>query len=98
MIFLSFSTGRRQFDVENVLGLMLRSRAAVTATLPRRGFPQLLPHPLNGCGNSVFNRIGTPIDFSTGSTTNTRNMNQRFCVVVVNYRQHSKEVGHAIQR
>jgi hypothetical protein len=83
---------------ENVLRPVLFAHASATSTILKLPFPQFLPHPIYGCRNSVFSGIAEPIHFCTGSTTNTRNMNQRFCVVVVLRRQHSKEVEHAIQR
>lgn len=98
MTFLPFSTGITQLSVENVLRPVLFAHASAISTIPMLSFPQFLPHPIYHCRNSVFSGIAEPIHFCTGSTTNTRNMNQRFCVVVVLRRQHSKEVGHAIQR
>lgn len=98
MTSLPFSTDRNRLAVENLLRPMLFAHASVTSTIPTLSFPQFLPHPRYDRRNSVFSGIAAPIHFCTGSTTNTKNMNQRFCVVVVLRRQHSKEVGHAIQR
>jgi len=99
MSFLPFSTGLYRLAVENILRPLLFAHARVTSKIHARSFPQFLPHPRYDSRNSVFSGIAAPIHFCTGPTTNTKNMNQRFCVVVVLRRQHSKdEVGHAIQR
>jgi hypothetical protein len=98
MTFLSFSTDLNRLGVENLLRPVLFGDASVPSTIATLSFPQFLPHPRYDCRNSLFSGIAEPIPFCTGSTTNTKDMNQRFCVVVVLRRQHSKEVGHAIQR
>lgn len=85
-------------SVENIVGLKLFSSLCGTTIPPNGAFPQFLQHPAERCRNPVFNGIAAPTHFCTGSITNTKNMNQRFCVVVDMRRQHSKEVGHAIQR
>jgi hypothetical protein len=41
-------------------------------------FPQCLPHPYGDCRILLFSGIAKDIHFSTGSTTNTKNMNQDF--------------------
>jgi len=98
MTFLPFSTDLNRLGVENILRPVLFWYASASSTIPTLSFPQFLPHPRYDCRDSLFSGIAAPRHFCTGSTTNTKNMNQRFCVVVVLRRQHSKEVGHAIQR
>ncbi len=98
MTFLPFSTDLNRLGVGNLLRPVLFGDARAPSTIATLSFPQFLPHPRYDCRNSLFSGIAAPIHFCTGSTTNTKNMNQRFCVVVVLRRQHSKEVGHAIQR
>jgi len=41
-------------------------------------FPQCLPHPYDDSRILLFSGIAQDIHFSTGSTTNTKNMNQDF--------------------
>ncbi len=41
-------------------------------------FPQCLPHPYDDSRILLFSGIAENIHFSTGSTTNTKNMNQDF--------------------
>src|SRR5918995_519988 len=98
MSFLPFSTGSCCLRVENVLGPICFLRPCGTPPVPDKAFPQLLPHSNQDYSGCVFNAIAALDGFSTGSTTNTKNMNQRFSVVVGFRRQHPKEVGHAIQR
>jgi|SRR6185503_9216732 len=98
MTFSSFSTGQNPTTAEEGLGLMLMPRHAVKSAPAARPFPQILSHLHVGHCNLVFNDIAVPGDFFTGPTTNTKNITRRFCVVVVIKRQHSKEVGYAIQR
>ena len=98
MTSLPFSTDHGQLAVENVLRPVPFAQASATSTIPPLSFPQFLPHPRYDSRNPVFSGIAAPVHFCTGPTTNTRNMNQRFCVVAVLKRQHSKEVGYEIQR
>jgi hypothetical protein len=97
MTFLPFSTDLNRLAVENVPRPVLFGHVSASSTIPTLSFPQFLPHLRYDCMDSLFSGIAEPIHFCTGSTTNTRNMNQRFCVVVVLRRQHSNEVEHAIQ-
>jgi len=98
MTSLSFSTDPHRFDAENLLRLVRHPHPSAKSQITTMPFPQLLPHPNNAVRNPVFIGMAAQIHFCTGSTTNTKNMNQRFCVVVVIRRQHAKEVRHAIQR
>ena len=98
MICLSFSTVINRAIVEDVLGLLPFPEFYAQLPGAVQSFPQILPHRFSPLKNSVFNDMKESISFSTGSITNTRNMNQRFCVVAAIRRQHSKEVGYAIQR
>jgi len=98
MTFSSFSTGLIPTTAEKVLGLRLKPRQAVKSALATRPFPQILSQPHDRRCNLVLSGIAVSEDFFTGPTTNTKNITRRFCVVVVMKRQHSKEVGHAIQR
>lgn len=98
MTSLLFSTGYNRSAVEDIPSSVFNGLATTKSTMPIPSFPQFLPHPHCDNRNSVFSGIAAPIHFSTGSTTNTKNMNQRFCVVVVIVRQHSTEVENAIQR
>ena len=41
-------------------------------------FPQWIPHPDDDSRIFLFSGIAKDIHFSTGSTTNTKNMNQDF--------------------
>ncbi len=41
-------------------------------------FPQCLPQPYDDCKNLLFSGIAKDLHFCTGSTTNTKNMNQDF--------------------
>ena len=41
-------------------------------------FPQCLPHPYDDGRDLLFSGIAKDIHFCTGSTTNTKNMNQDF--------------------
>lgn len=98
MTFLPFSTDLNRLGVENLLRPVLFGDASAQCMLATLSFPHFLPHPRYDGRDSLFGGIAAAIHFCTGSTTNTKNMNQRFCVVVVLRRQHSKEVAHAIQR
>jgi hypothetical protein len=98
MTFSSFSTGQNPLVAENILGLMLMSRHAVKLPPADRPFPQNLSQPHDRRCNLVFSGIAVSDDFFTGPTTNTSNITQRFSIVVVMKRQHSSEVGNAIQR
>ena len=41
-------------------------------------FPQCLPHPYDDSRDLLFSGIANDLHFCTGSTTNTKNMNQDF--------------------
>ena len=41
-------------------------------------FPQCFPHPNDDCRDLLFSSIAKDVHFCTGSTTNTKNMNQDF--------------------
>lgn len=51
----------------------------ITATMiSTPSFPQCLPHPFDDLRILLFSGIAKAIHFCTGSTTNTKNMNQDF--------------------
>lgn len=56
-------------------------------------FPQCLPHPYNDSRILLFSGIAKDIHFSTGSTTNTKKHESRFCVVVVSEASTTKRGG-----
>ena len=57
------------------------SPIGLVITLPMismASFPQCLPHPYDDCRDLLFSGIASGLHFCTGSTTNTKNMNQDF--------------------
>ncbi len=62
--------------VENALRPSPLSLAITPTMMSIISFPQCLPHPYGDCRILLFSGIAKDIHFSTGSTTNTKNMNQ----------------------
>jgi len=96
MILLPFSTGLDCLILENLRRPMRLAGIVGISVISAPSFPHVLPHPRSEDRDSVFSGIAVLVHFCTGSTTNTKNMNQRFCVVVVLNRQHPREVENAI--
>ena len=64
--------------VENALTPSPLSLAITPTMMSMISFSQCLPHPYGDCRILLFSGIAKDIHFSTGSTTNTKNMNQDF--------------------
>ena len=64
--------------IENALRLSPLDLVIASTMISMVSFPQCLPHPYSDCRILLFSGIAKDIHFSTGSTTNTKNMNQDF--------------------
>jgi hypothetical protein len=64
--------------VENALRTSPLDLVITPTMISMVSFPQCLPHPYGDCRILLFSGIAKDIHFSTGSTTNTKNMNQDF--------------------
>ena len=98
MTFSLFSTDHARPILEKFLAVLLQLPSCSKTACSIWSFPQVIPHPLYRLIGLTFNGMTRFFKFSTGPTTITRYMNQRFFVVVELSRQHAKEVGYAIQR
>jgi hypothetical protein len=64
--------------VENALSPAPLGLVITPTVMSMVSFPQWPPHPCDDCRILLFSGIAQDIHFSTGSTTNTKNMNQDF--------------------
>ena len=78
MTSISFSTGCGISQVENALRPSPLGLVITPTMISTMSFPQGLPHPYDDCRILLFSGIAKDIHFCTGSTTNTKNMNQDF--------------------
>ncbi len=78
MNYLSFSTANHPSIVEKVVRPSELMVAGTSDLMSGESFPQRLPHRLSKRRVLVFSGIARCIHFCTGSTTNTKNMNQNF--------------------